>query len=99
MNERCFMPEPKTIKCPFCKEGDIQTLYTPKTMVTKYARAASNKKAMNYYKDEKYSLMSDKCPSCHKTKKEIEKYLKYGKPQSKEDIIKRAQESGLPLRF
>ena len=68
-------------------------------MVTKYARAASNKKAMNYYKDEKYEILSSKCPNCGKSKKEIEKALKQGKQPSREEVLKRMKEAGLPTRF
>lgn len=93
------MPEQKTIKCPFCKEGDITTLYTPKIMVTHYSRAASNKKAMTYFKDEKYAIISQKCPNCGKTKTEIQKMLKEGKQLSMDEVIKRAKEAGLPLKF
>jgi Zn ribbon nucleic-acid-binding protein len=89
------MPEQKTIKCPFCEQGDIVTLYTPGMMITKYGRASSNKKAINYFIDEKYSVMSDKCPNCGKSKKEIEKALEKGKEPSNEEIVKRLREAGL----
>ena len=64
-------------------------------MVTKYARAASNKKAMTYFKDENYKIISDKCPNCGKSKKEIEHALKYGKEPSREEVIKRLREAEL----
>jgi hypothetical protein len=44
-------------------------------------------------------ILLDKCPSCGKTKKEIEKALKEGKQLSNEEIIKRMKEAGLPLRI
>jgi len=93
------MPEQKIIKCPICGQGDITTLYTPKIMITRYGRAASNKKAITYFKDEKYQVLSDKCPNCGKSKKEIEKRLKEGKEPSNEEIIKRMKEAGLPLKI
>lgn len=93
------MSEQKIIKCPFCNEGNIVTMYTPKTLIQKYARAASNRKRVIYYKDEKYVLVSDKCPNCGKTRKEIEKALKEGIPPSNEEIIRRLKEAGLPLKF
>lgn len=91
--------EQKTIKCPFCEKGDIFTIHTPRMMITTYGRAASNKKAMNYFKDEKYSVISDKCPNCGKSKKEIEEALKHGKEPSNEEIIRRMKEAGLPLKI
>lgn len=93
------MPEKRTIKCPFCEKGDINTIYTPKMLFTKYGRAASNKKAINYFKDEKCKIISEKCPNCGKSKKEIEKRLKEGKQPTHEEVIRRAKEAGLPLRF
>ena len=89
------MPEQKTIKCPFCEKGDITTLYTPRMMVTSYGRAGHSKKAMNYFKDEKYEILSEKCPNCGKSKKEIEKALKEGKEPSREEVLKRLREAGL----
>jgi Zn ribbon nucleic-acid-binding protein len=93
------MPEQKTIKCPFCEKGDIITIYIPRMMVTTYGRASSNKKAMNFFKNEKYEILSEKCPNCGKNKKEIEKALKEGKQPSNEEIIRRMKEVGLPLKI
>ncbi|OGI12295.1 hypothetical protein A3K64_03155 [Candidatus Micrarchaeota archaeon RBG_16_36_9] len=89
------MSEQKIIKCPFCEQGDITTIHTPGMMITEYGRASSNKKAMNYFKDEKYSIISDKCPNCGKSKKEIEKALAKGKELPNEEIVKRIREAGL----
>jgi len=93
------LSEQKVLKCPYCGQGEIITLYTPRTMVTKYGRAGHSKKAINYFIDEKYEIVSIKCPSCGKSKREIEKALKHGKEPSREDIIKRLQEAGLPTKF
>ena len=93
------MPEQKIIKCPFCEQGNITTLHTQGMMITKYARASSNKKAMNYFKDEKYEILSEKCPNCGKSKKEIEKALKEGVPPTHDEIIRRMKEAGLPLKI
>jgi len=93
------MPEKIKIKCPICEMGEIVTLYTPKTFITKYARASSNKKSVSYYKEEKYVIISPKCPNCGKSKKDIEKALKEGKQPSREEIIKRMKETGLPTKF
>jgi predicted RNA-binding Zn-ribbon protein involved in translation (DUF1610 family) len=93
------MSETKKIKCPLCELGEIVTLYTPKLMVTRYGRAASNKKAINYFKDEKYEIVSEKCPNCGNSKKEIENALKHGKEPTNEEIIRRMKEAGLPLKI
>ena len=92
------MSEQRTIKCPFCQQEGVVCNYTPRTLVTKYARAASNKKAMNYFKDEKYVVLSN-CPSCGKIKKEIENRLKEGSSMSTSEAARRAKEAGLPTRI
>ena len=89
------MPETKTIKCPFCESGEITVIHTPGMMITKYGRASSNKKAISYFKDEKYEIISEKCSNCSKTKKEIEKAQKTGKEPTNEEIIRRMREVGL----
>ena len=48
---------------------------------------------------EKYEVISEKCPNCGKTKKEIQKRLKEGPKLSHEEIIRRAKEAGLPLKI
>ncbi len=98
-NEVNSMAETVIIKCPFCKEGDISISKVPDVYTTQTIRVGSNRKTIPKLVKGKETVLVEECPSCHKTKKEIEKCFKVGKPQSKEDIIKRAQESGLPLRF
>ena len=93
------MPEQKVIKCPFCEIGEITILYTPTVMVTKYARASSNRKAITYPKPEKYQVVTEKCPNCGKPKKGIKKALEEGIPITHEEVIRRAKASGLPLKF
>ncbi len=93
------MPEPKNIKCPFCNLGDLIANYAPKALVMKYSRVGSNKKLMKYFKDEKYSVISSECPSCHKSKSEIEKFFKEGKSVSMADAARKAKELGLPLKI
>ncbi|MBU3896613.1 MAG: hypothetical protein KJ697_01625 [Nanoarchaeota archaeon] len=93
------MVEHKIIKCPFCKEGDIETLFTPRRSQTMVTRAAGRSKSYSVMKDEKYTVSSDNCPKCGKSKQELQKALMHGIVPSKEDVIRRAKESGLPLRF
>lgn len=93
------MPEQRTIKCPFCQTGDIITSYVPKTLVTKTARAASNRKVIKYFKDEKYVVLSETCPSCGKSKKEISEKLSGESSVKVSEAAKRAKEAGLPTRI
>lgn len=89
----------KIIECPFCKVGKIKVLYKPSMLQFKVSRIAAGTKRTPYRTHEKYELLVDKCPECGKTKKQIETALKEGIPPSQEEIIRRAKEAGLPLRF
>ena len=80
--------EQKTIKCPFCKEGDITVLYFEREAVSKITRAAGNTKTITYMKDPRTEVLTEKCPNCGKTKKELEKRIKEGSKPSREEIIK-----------
>ena len=93
------MPESRIIKCPFCQQGDIIANFTPKTMVTKIARAASNRKAITYFKDEKYSVISKECPACHKSKSSIQKFFKEGKSTSMAEAARKAKKLGFPTKI
>lgn len=89
----------KDIECPFCKKGKIKVLYKPSMLRFKVSRIAAGTKRIPYRTQEKYELLVDKCPNCGKTKRQIEKALKEGIPPSHEEIIRRAKDAGLPLRF
>ena len=52
--------------CPFCKEGKIRVNVKPRMKVTKYSRAASNRKMITYFTNEKTTVLSA-CPKCGKT--------------------------------
>ena len=61
--------------------------------------ARCGSKSIKFRTSDRHDILVTKCPNCGKTKKEIEDRLKHGKRPSREDIIKRAKEAGLPLRF
>jgi hypothetical protein len=91
------MPEIITIKCPFCKEGDIKISHRERQIITKKStcRAGGKNMSIQHAKDE---VLSD-CQKCSKTIKEISKRLKEGKQVSCKDAAKRMEEAGLPTRF
>ena len=81
-------------KCPFCNIGDIEVIIFPSTK--KYQKGPwGGSKASIVRTQERIIIISDKCPNCGKTKKEIEKALKEGKQPTNEEIIKRMREAGL----
>ena len=88
------------IDCPFCKVGKLKVLYEPSTLrfkTTHSGGAGTKRKA--YRTQESYSILSDKCPNCGKSKKQIEKALKEEPKFSHEEIISKAKEAGLPLKI
>lgn len=93
------MSEIITQKCPFCKQGDIKVSHTPQVYSTQTIRVGSNRKTIPKLTGGKDEVISEKCPNCGKTKKELEKALKEGVQPSRESIIKRMKEAGLPLKF
>lgn len=91
------MPEQRIIKCPFCEKGDIITVCIPEMPITKHSRGSDTTMAYSYFTNDKYDIISIKCPNCNKTGKEIEDILKEGKQPFNESIIKRLKKTGLDL--
>ncbi len=87
--------ERMTIKCPFCDKGDILTLYTPRTMTMRKSSCSAKTAYSPFFKDPKTEVVSEKCPNCNKTKKEIEDCLKHGKQLTNDEVRKRLLEAGL----
>ncbi|NHJ33182.1 MAG: hypothetical protein FK732_09985 [Asgard group archaeon] len=88
------------IECPFYKKGKLKVLYKPSMRrFTTSSSSSAGTKRKAYFTPEKHVIMSEKCPSCGKTKNEIERRLKDGPKLSHKEIIRRAKEAGLPLRF
>ncbi|MFH1473849.1 MAG: hypothetical protein ABIE55_03045 [Candidatus Aenigmatarchaeota archaeon] len=90
----------KKIECPFCKKGEISVHYRPSMRrFSSSSSASAGTKRKAYFTPEKHTVLSEKCPNCGKSKKEIERALKEGPRMSHEEIIRRAKAAGLPLRF
>jgi hypothetical protein len=89
------MPNILTEECPFCKQKNIKVLHKEETFSAKRTRIRAGRSTKYIKSPEKYEILVDKCPNCGKSKKEIEKALKYGKELSKEDVLKRLREAGL----
>ena len=84
---------------PFCKERTIKVMHKEQTFSTKRTRIRSEHATKLIKEHEKNDIFSEKCPNCGKSKKEIEKALKQGKQPSREEILRRMKEAGLPLRI
>jgi len=84
----------QTIKCPFCNDGNIEVLFVPVTKKLEKGPWGGSKPAVRST-TEKTEVITEKCPNCDKSKKEIQKALKEGKQPSNEEIIRRMKEAGL----
>lgn len=93
------MPEKITIECPFCKKLTIQVMHSPEVYSTQTIRVGSNRKTIPNLTPAKDQVLTIKCPNCGKSKKEIEYALEHGVPLTNEEIIKRLQEAGVPLKL
>ena len=92
------MSEQIEIKCPICKKGIIKILHREKQIsVRKSACRAGGKNTV--ISNAHDNVLSQKCPNCGKTRLEIQRRLTEGKIISAKEAAKRAQESGLPLKF
>lgn len=86
----------KEIECPFCK-SKIQVLYKPSVLQFHVSRISAKTARTPFMSKEKYEILVEKCPNCHKSKKEIEKALAKGKELPNEEIVRRLREAGLDV--
>jgi hypothetical protein len=91
------MSEIITIKCPFCKEGDIRVMHRDRQVSVKKSicRAGGRNLVISHSKDS----VLGKCPKCGISEKELQKAIIVGKEVLAKDAAKRAEESGLPTKF
>lgn len=89
------MSEVLTEECPFCKHNVIRVMHTEETFSTRRTRIRSGRSTQYIKNPEKNEVLSNECPNCGKSKKEIERALKHGKESSNADIAKRLKEAGL----
>src|SRR3989344_9377337 len=89
----------KEIDCPFCNAGKIKVSYKPSMLRFKVSRISAGTKRTPYRTSEKYVVISTECPSCHKSKSEIDRRFKEGKSASLSDAARKAKELGLPTRI
>ena len=93
---------PKTIQCPYCDKGMVETIYAPSKIETMITRGSGINKTTRIRRDEKYAVIKD-CPNCKKSAEQIEKILNSGEnkpePPSNQDIIKRLKDAGLPTKI
>lgn len=82
------------IECPFCKTK-VKALYKPSMLQFHVSRISAKTARVPYRTQERYEILVDKCPTCGKTKKEIEKALRHGKEPSNDEVVKRLREAGL----
>ena len=84
-----------TIECPFCKERVIKLMHSPETYGSHTIMVGSNRKTIPKLTPAKDEVLTQFCPNCGKSKKEIETALKHGKELPNEEVLKRLREAGL----
>ena len=96
------MIDNRKIKCPFCEKENINVTYIPPMKrETRQSFGRSHTKSVLIHIKEKYTVSED-CPHCGASKQKIEKVLNTGedyKKPSREDVIKRLKEAGLPTKI
>ncbi len=93
------MPRPSEalIQCPFCKKDGVKAFHMPSYITYKKEHISSGSKTKWFREQEKWEIISD-CPSCGKTKKEIQNNLEGKSGMTHEERLKKLQERGLPTR-
>jgi len=64
------MPEIITVECPFCKQKTIKVMHSSEVYTLQTTRAGSNRKTIPSLTPAKDEVLSEKCSSCSKSKKE-----------------------------
>lgn len=81
------------VECPFCGKP-VKALHRP-SLVREKKKASWGGCKKSFVRDEEVMEIMEDCPSCGKSKKEIEKALKHGKEPSNAEVLKRLREAGL----
>lgn len=94
--------EERTLKCPFCDEGDIKTIFYPETKNDNLTTTVGGRRFRSFsLTKERYEVEND-CPNCGASAKKIEKALNssqdYKRP-SRESVLERMRKAGLPTRI
>lgn len=94
--------EPKTVKCPFCDEGDIKTIFKPESKRDNITTTVGGRKFRSFsLTKERYEIEND-CPHCGATREKIEKALNSGedyKKPSHNSVLERMRKAGLPTKI
>jgi len=88
------------IECPFCYKLGVKAIHRSGYMGHVTSRNSTGSKVTYHRVPESYDIQSG-CPSCGKTKKEIQEAVdgKAGRHMDPQKAIERLKQSGLPTRF
>ncbi|MCX6820430.1 MAG: hypothetical protein NT016_00545 [Candidatus Aenigmarchaeota archaeon] len=78
--------------CPFCEHEVLEILWWPSHTAASISRSAIAKNTRWHKKAEGHELLSDKCPNCGKSAKEIERAWREGTQTNNIDKKKRLEE-------
>jgi hypothetical protein len=87
-----------TIECPFCKQVGVKAYHIPSFLQATTSRISAGARTKYHRVPEHYEVLSG-CPSCGKSKKEIDDYFEGRREVPLEERLRRLRESGLPTRI
>jgi len=89
------------IECPFCNKGTIEIHHILPIKNDNISSTVGGRRArVSSESPEREDVLND-CPSCGAKRESIEKKLKEGKlskPPSRQEILKRLKDAGLPTK-
>lgn len=89
------------IECPLCNKGIIEIHHILPIRNNNMTTTVAGRRAKTTHESPEREDVLNDCPSCGATRESIEKKLKEGKlskPPSREQILKRLRDAGLPTK-
>jgi endogenous inhibitor of DNA gyrase (YacG/DUF329 family) len=88
------------IECPFCGKLGVRAFHKPSHLEPKVTHISAGTRTTYYRVPESYDVLSG-CPSCGKSKEEIERAFETGitRQVTHGERLQRLKDSGLPTRI
>ena len=88
-----------TMECPFCRRVKIKIRHEEGMVSYRVTRsAAAGSKSVKFRTSDRYYVLEN-CPSCGKTKKEIQNKLDGKEEVDHKKVLERVRKQGLPTRL
>lgn len=89
------------IECPFCNKGIVEIHHILPVKNDNLSSTVGDRRARVSHESPEREDVQNDCPSCGAKKEAIEKKLRAGsptKPLSRQEILKRLKDAGLPTK-